>query len=178
MFKYKDCQISIVLDDITKIKVDSIVNAANNTLLGGGGVDGAIHRAGGKRILEQCKKVGGCPTGEARITTAGNLPSNYIIHTVGPKYIDGKTGEEKLLYSAYYNSLTLAKEYGINSIAFPSISTGVYGYPIDKAAVVAVKSCMDFIDNESVTISIQFVLFREKDFQIYENYLNEIFLQK
>src|SRR5690554_2624436 len=109
MYIYNKVRLNIVQGDITKLEVDAIVNAANNTLLGGGGVDGAIHRAGGSIILEQCKKIGGCPTGEARITTAGNMPSKYVIHTVGPVYKDGKRGESKLLYNAYYNSLKLAK---------------------------------------------------------------------
>src|SRR5690554_4037474 len=148
MYKYNDVRINIVEGDITEMDVDVIVNAANNTLLGGGGVDGAIHRAGGPIILEQCKKIGGCPTGEARITTAGNMPSKYVIHTVGPIYKDGSKGEDKLLYNAYYNSLKLAKEYELKTIAFPSISTGVYGYPKDKAGMIAIGAVMDFINRE------------------------------
>ena len=177
MYIYKDTTINVLLGDITEVKVDAIVNAANNTLLGGGGVDGAIHRVGGKTILEQCKKIGGCPTGEARITTAGNLPSNYIIHTVGPIYKDGDSREERLLYEAYYNSLLLAEEYNIKSIAFPSISTGAYEYPIGKAMKVAVRAIMDFIDKEGKISSISFVLFKETDFILYNDYLKEKILQ-
>lgn len=171
MFKYEDTKISLIMGSITDIKVDAVVNAANNTLLGGGGVDGAIHRSGGKVILEQCKKIGGCPTGEARITTAGNLPSNYVIHTVGPIYNDGKSGEEKLLYNAYYNSLLLGKEYNIKTIAFPSISTGAYNYPVEEAMIIAIKSVMDFINKEGFILEIIFVLFNEQDYELYKEYL-------
>ena len=173
MFKYKDTTIKTIEDDITKIKVDAIVNAAKATLLGGGGVDGAIHKAGGSTILEQCKKIGGCPTGEARITTGGNLPSNYVIHTVGPIYKDGRSGEDKLLYNAYYNSLKLAKEYNLKTVAFPSISTGVYGYPKKEAMEVAIKSILDFIDEEGFVLEVIFVLFSEDEFILYNNYLSE-----
>lgn len=175
MYKYNGTVIRLVEGDITEQKVDSIVNAANNTLLGGGGVDGAIHRAGGPIILEQCKKIGGCPTGEARITTAGNMPSKYVIHTVGPVYKDGEKGEEKLLYNAYYNSLKLAKEYEQRSIAFPSISTGVYGYPIDEATDIAIKAVMDFIEKENFIEDVVFVSFSNKNYKIYEEKLNYIF---
>lgn len=176
MYEYKKVKLNIVEGDITKLKVDGIVNAANNTLLGGGGVDGAIHRAGGPTILEQCKKIGGCPTGEARITTAGDMPSKYVIHTVGPIYKDGTKGEKKLLYNAYYNSLKLAKKYGIKTIAFPSISTGVYGYPKNEASEIAIKASMDFIDENNDDISeIIFVLFSKDDYLLYENKLNKIF---
>ncbi|NLV88378.1 MAG: O-acetyl-ADP-ribose deacetylase [Tissierellia bacterium] len=174
MYRYQDTEINVVQGDITKVKVEAIVNAANNTLLGGGGVDGAIHRAGGRIILEQCKKIGGCPTGEARITVGGNLPCKYVIHTVGPIYKDGKSGEEELLYNAYYNSLKLAKEYNLDSVAFPSISTGAYGYPIEKAVKVAVKAVLDFIEEEDFPRQVKFVLFSERDFSIYDNYLKEV----
>ena len=157
MYKYGDTELYIVEGDITKMEVDAIVNAANNTLLGGGGVDGAIHRAGGPIILEQCKKIGGCPTGEARITTAGNMPSKYVIHTVGPIYKDGTKGEDKLLYNAYYNSMKLAKEYKLKTIDFPSISTGAYGYPKEEASKIALKAVMDFIDEENYIEDIYFV---------------------
>lgn len=174
MFKYKDTTITLVKGDITKEKVDAVVNAANNSLLGGGGVDGAIHRAGGPIILEQCKKIGGCPTGEARITTAGNMPSKYVIHTVGPVYKDGKQGEEKLLYNAYYNSLDLAKEYKLKTIAFPSISTGVYGYPIEEAANVALKAVMDFINKENFIDEVRFILFSDDNYKVYEEKVKDI----
>ena len=173
MFKYKNTIIKAIKDDITKIEVDAIVNAAKASLLGGGGVDGAIHKAGGSIILDQCKKIGGCPTGEARITTAGNLPSNYVIHTVGPIYKDGLSGEEKLLYNAYYNSLKLAKEYNLKTIAFPSISTGIYGYPKKEAMEIATKAVLDFIDDEEFILEVIFVLFSDNDFVLYDNYLSE-----
>mgnify|MGYP001066857905 CR=1 FL=1 len=175
MYQYKETKLNIVEGDITKIAVDGIVNAANNTLLGGGGVDGAIHRAGGPIILEQCKKIGGCPTGEARITTAGNMPSKYVIHTVGPIYKDGTKDEDKLLYNAYYNSLKLAKEYGIETIAFPSISTGVYGYPKDEASEIAIKAVIDFIDKDNSIKEVTFVLFSKKDYSIYKDKLDQKF---
>lgn len=174
MYKINETIINLIKGDITKIETDAIVNAANNTLLGGGGVDGAIHRAGGPEILEQCKKIGGCPTGEARITTAGNLPSNYVIHTVGPVYRGGDNREAELLYNAYYNSLKLAKEYNLKTIAFPSISTGVYGYPIDKASDIAIKAVTDFIEEKGSIDKVDFVLFSDNDYEIYEKKLNKL----
>ncbi|GFN35125.1 O-acetyl-ADP-ribose deacetylase [Tepidimicrobium xylanilyticum] len=173
MYIYNKTKINIIQGDITKMEVDAIVNAANNTLLGGGGVDGAIHRAGGPTILEQCKKIGGCPTGEARITTAGNMPSRYVIHTVGPVYRDGTSGEEKLLYNAYYNSLKLAKEYNLKTIAFPAISTGVYNYPKLDAAEVATRAVMDFIAKENFIEEVYFVLFNQDNYQIYKEILDK-----
>lgn len=172
MYKYNDVRINIVEGDITEMDVDVIVNAANNTLLGGGGVDGAIHRAGGPIILEQCKKIRGCPTGEARITTAGNMPSKYVIHTVGPIYSSENKNKEKLLYNAYYNSLELAKEYNLRTIAFPSISTGVYGYPKEEACEIATNAVLDFLDKEDGLDEVYFVLFSKKDYLIYEDELN------
>ena len=168
-------KINVKKGDITEEKVDVIVNAANNTLLGGGGVDGAIHRKGGRIILEQCKKIGGCPTGEARITTAGNLPSKYVIHTVGPIYRGGEMGEERLLYNAYYNSLKLASEYNLKTISFPSISTGAYGYPIEKAVEVVLKVVKDFLNNDEVIEEINFILFSEDNLRIYEEYFENKF---
>ncbi len=167
MYNYKNVDINLLQGDITKLEVDAIVNAANNTLLGGGGVDGAIHRAGGREILEQCKKLGGCPTGEARITVAGDLPARYVIHTVGPKYKIDKN-KEVFLKSAYTNSLNLADDYKLDSIAFPSISTGVYGYPIMEAVDIALQALGEKIDSGTNLKKINFILFSEEDFNVYK----------
>ncbi|MDX9918306.1 MAG: O-acetyl-ADP-ribose deacetylase [Gudongella sp.] len=169
-----DIKVTIKTGDITEERVDAIVNAANNTLLGGGGVDGAIHRKGGPAILEQCKKHGGCPTGEARLTTAGNLPSRYVIHTVGPIYGSNGNRDELLLYNAYFNSLKLAAEYNLQTISFPSISTGAYGYPIDKAVKVVVSALTEFSKNKFSLKEVNFVLFNDKDYSVYVNYFNSI----
>lgn len=175
MYKYRDTVINVLMGDITDEKVDAIVNAANNTLLGGGGVDGAIHGKGGRTILDQCKKIGGCPTGEARITTAGNLPAKYVIHTVGPIYGLHVASEEFLLYSAYFNSLKLASEYKLKSISFPSISTGAYGYPVEEGVKVAIKAVKEFLDiNEGIEI-INFVLYSEKNYEVYLENFNASF---
>ncbi len=167
-------KLSLIQGDITLQETEAIVNAANTGLLGGGGVDGAIHRAGGPKILEECKTIrarqGGCPTGEAVITTGGNMATEYVIHTVGPVWAGGHRNEDQLLRNAYYNSLNLAKENGIKSISFPSISTGVYRFPIDKAARIALTTVKEFIQEYSF-VEVRFVLFSEKDLQIYEKAL-------
>jgi len=168
--------ITLVQGDITKIKVDAIVNAANSSLLGGGGVDGAIHRAGGPKILEECmvirEKQGGCKTGEAVITTGGNLPAKYVIHTVGPVWYGGKNNEDELLANAYKNSLRLATEYEIKSIAFPNISTGVYGFPKQRAAEIAVNAVKDFFNLTTLIKEVFFVCFDEENYKIYQSLLN------
>ena len=170
-------KLNLVQGDITLQETDAIVNAANTSLLGGGGVDGAIHRAGGPKILEECKKIrakqGGCPTGEAVITTGGNMATGYVIHTVGPVWSGGNRNEEQLLRNAYYNSLNLAKENGIKSISFPSISTGVYRFPIDKAARIALTTVIEFIQEYNFA-EVRFVLFSERDLQVYEEALKRI----
>jgi O-acetyl-ADP-ribose deacetylase (regulator of RNase III) len=168
-------RINVIQGDITKINADAIVNAANTSLLGGGGVDGAIHRAGGKAILDECIKIrnrqGGCKTGEAVITTAGNLPAKYVIHTVGPVYNNGNRGEDELLASAYRNSLKLAVENGLETIAFPNISTGIYHFPKKQAANIAVKTVKDFLADNDVIKQVTFVCFDEENLGIYEDIL-------
>lgn len=157
--------------DITVQETDAVVNAANSSLLGGGGVDGAIHRAGGPAILEECKKLGGCPTGEARITTGGNLKAKYVIHTVGPVYHDGKRNEPELLASAYNKSLALASHHKLRSVAFPSISTGAYGFPLNEAAVIALKTVITYLKTHTDIRMVRFVLFNQKAYRVYENTL-------
>ncbi|HLF34664.1 MAG TPA: O-acetyl-ADP-ribose deacetylase [Cyclobacteriaceae bacterium] len=164
-------RIEAIHGDITRIHADAIVNAANSRLAGGGGVDGAIHRAGGPEIMEECDRIrqeqGGCPTGEAVVTTAGKLPAKKVIHTVGPIWQGGKSGEEKLLANAYRNSLSRAAELGFQSVAFPNISTGVYGYPKKEAAHVAVKTVKEFLDINPGIKKVTFVCFDEESFKIY-----------
>lgn len=164
-------RISLIKGDITVLDVDAIVNAANNSLLGGGGVDGAIHKAGGKQILEECiairNKQGGCKTGEAVITSGGLLKAKYVIHTVGPVWNGGNNGEDKLLANCYINSLRLAEENNIKTIAFPNISTGVYGFPKERAAGIAVKTVMDYIVGNEAIEKVFFVCFGEENYQLY-----------
>lgn len=172
--KINDAVISIVRGDITNETTDAIVNAANSRLAGGGGVDGAIHRAGGPKIMEECRKIRGCPTGSAVITTGGNLKAKYVVHAVGPVYRDGSHGEDKLLAGAYKKCLKIAKENGLNSIAFPSISTGAYGYPIEDAARVALKTVIDFLNKNKGLKLARFVLFSERDLEVYKKTLEEL----
>ncbi len=168
--------IELVEGDITEQDTEAIVNAANRTLLGGGGVDGAIHRAGGPQILEECKRIGGCPTGEARITTGGRLKARYVIHTVGPVYRGGNSGEPELLANAYRNSMKVASENGIKSLSFPSISTGVYSYPIEKASQIALSTVKDYLNSSQDISLVRFVLFGKPDYNIYKTTLNTLTL--
>lgn len=168
--------IKAVKGDITKIEVQAIVNAANESLLGGGGVDGAIHRAAGPQLLEECRKLHGCPTGEAKLTKGYILPADYVIHTVGPIWHGGEGREADLLASCYYKSLTVAVENGIRTVAFPSISTGVYGYPVDKAAKVAVHAVNRFLsDNPGKIDIVYWVLFDDKTLRIYEAEVDKLY---
>jgi O-acetyl-ADP-ribose deacetylase (regulator of RNase III) len=168
-------RLTLLPGDITQQGTDAIANAANSSLLGGGGVDGAIHRAGGRQILEECIKIrekqGGCNTGEAVITTGGNLPARYVIHTVGPIWRGGDSGEPDLLANCYSNSLKLAVENGIRTISFPSISTGVYVYPVEKAAPVALGAVMDFLRKSDALDEVVFVLYDTGTYQAYEDAL-------
>ena len=165
--------LQLIRGDITDIEADAIVNAANSSLMGGGGVDGAIHRRGGPKILEECKRIretewpDGLPTGKAVITSGGNLKAKYVIHTVGPVWLGGIHVEAELLKQAYRNSLKLAVAKGLKTIAFPSISTGAYGYPIEDASQIAVRTVKDFLEKEDKLERVTFVLFSENDFQVY-----------
>lgn len=157
--------------DITQVAADAIVNAANSSLRGGGGVDGAIHRAGGPEILAECLELGGCPTGEARVTTAGRLPAKYVIHAVGPVWQGGDRGEPELLASAYRWSLRLARERGLKTIAFPAISTGAYGFPIEQAAPIALRTALEHVRDGTTLEEVLFVLFSARDLEAYERAL-------
>ncbi len=170
-------EIIVVKEDITKLAVDAIVNAANTSLLGGGGVDGAIHRAGGSKILEECiairNRQGGCAVGEAVITTGGNLPARFVIHTVGPVWNGGKSNEEKLLANAYRNSLQVAVDNGVKTLAFPNISTGIYRFPKQRAAEIAVQTVSAFLEQNTAIQSVQFVCFDDENFMLYKELLSE-----
>ena len=161
-------RIDVIRGDITKLDVDAIVNAANTTLLGGGGVDGAIHRAAGPELLEECRTLGGCRPGEAKITRGYNLPARFVIHTVGPVWSGGDRGEPEILANCYRNSLQLATENKIKTIAFPAISCGAYGYPILKAAEIATKTVRDFLRNENTIDKVTFVLATDEIVAAYE----------
>jgi O-acetyl-ADP-ribose deacetylase len=168
-------KIELVYTDITQMQVDAIVNAANSSLLGGGGVDGAIHRAGGKAILDECIKIrekqGGCKVGEAVITTAGNMPAKYVIHTVGPVWSRSKSGADDLLANAYHNSLKLAVENAVKTIAFPNISTGIYHFPKDKAAEIAIQTVDDFLSSHEQIEKVIFACYDEENYDIYKKLL-------
>lgn len=166
--------LSVIRGDITREDVDAIVNAANTGLLGGGGVDGAIHRAAGPGLLEECRKFGGCQHGEARITRGYNLKAKYVIHTPGPIYKDGGKGEQKILINSYLNSMNLAKEYRLKSIAFPAISTGVYNYPKEEACETAVNTVLDFMESEDYLIDVHYVLFDNENYALYNNYISRL----
>jgi|YNPNPStandDraft_1061719.scaffolds.fasta_scaffold18577_4 O-acetyl-ADP-ribose deacetylase (regulator of RNase III) len=174
------CRLSLVQGDITRQETEAIVNAANARLAGGGGVDGAIHRAGGPAIAAECRKIGGCPTGKAVITSGGNLKAKYVIHAVGPIYRGGKEREAELLRSAYLSSLALAKEKGITSISFPSLSTGAYGYPVREAAGIALQAILDFMTEnpDGPLQEIVFVLYTPQDFNTYQEVLQELLRER
>jgi O-acetyl-ADP-ribose deacetylase (regulator of RNase III) len=171
VFPIDSRRLELVQGDITHQEVEAIVNAANPSLLGGGGVDGAIHRAGGPEILAECRQLGGCPPGEARITTAGRLKARYVIHAVGPVYYDGKSGEPETLASAYRRSLELASEHGLRSVAFPSISTGAYGYPVEQAAPIALRTVIDYMRTHPEIELVRFVLYDTPTFEVYRRVL-------
>ena len=166
--------LELVQGDITAETSDAIVNAANSRLAGGGGVDGAIHRAGGPKIMEECRKIGGCPTGKAVITTGGNLKARYVIHAVGPVYTGRSPEEAELLAGAYRESLALAHAHKLKSVSFPSISTGAYGYPLDQAAEIALKTVKEFMQGHPDIEKVCFVLFGQAAFDAYANALKRI----
>lgn len=175
--KFNETLIVLACGDITEETTDAIVNAANERLAGGAGVDGAIHRAGGPTIMAQCRKIGGCPTGQAVITTGGNLKAKYVIHTVGPIYRGGTRNEAKLLQSAYRESLKLARQNNLQSISFPAISAGVYGYPIDEAAHLALKTCIDFsLENTGIKL-IRHILFAQRTYEIFSGEFKKLLFQ-
>lgn len=166
-------RIELLLGDITRLQVDAIVNAANRSLLGGGGVDGAIHRAAGPELVEECRTLGGCETGDAKITGGYNLPARHVIHTVGPVY-HGRPEDSKLLASCYRTSLQLARQHGLSSVAFPAISCGIYGYPVDKGCRIAIDTVRDFLTDSPWPERVLFVLFSEEFFRIYRDYLRKV----
>jgi O-acetyl-ADP-ribose deacetylase (regulator of RNase III) len=166
-------RIELLQVDITSMEVDAIVNAANNALLGGGGVDGAIHRSAGKELLEACRLIGGCPTGEARITPGFNLRAKFVIHTVGPVWRGGKNNEDALLESCYLESLKLAVVHNCNTVAFPNISTGVYGFPKDRAAEIAIQSVIKFLRTSPLPQKVVFVCFGHENAELYGKLLEK-----
>jgi len=167
-------KIAIIKDDITKQRVDAIVNAANNSLLGGGGVDGAIHHAAGPRLLDECRKLKGCATGEAKITSGYNLPAQWVIHTVGPIWKGGNCGEDEMLARCYRSCFALAEQYTIRTIAFPAISTGAYGFPIERAARIAVAEIKKFLEKNTSLAKVFVVCFEKRVYQSYLTAVKEI----
>lgn len=166
-------RLEVIKGDITKVEAEAIVNAANNSLLGGGGVDGAIHHAAGPELLEECIKLNGCKTGEAKITKGYRLPAKYVIHTVGPVWYGGNRGEDEMLAACYRNSLQLAKYYGLKTIAFPSISTGVYRFPVARAADIAIGEIKRFLEMDESLKKVQIVCFDDITYKSYENAASE-----
>lgn len=166
-YKINETVIEFICGDITAESTDAIVNAANMRLAGGGGVDGAIHRAGGPAIVDECRKIGGCPTGGAVMTAGGRLKARHVIHTVGPVY-SGRPKDAELLANAYKSSLELAAKHGLKSVAFPSISTGAYGYPIEEASKIALKTVADFLRSHTVVELVRFVLYTPSDLEVYK----------
>jgi O-acetyl-ADP-ribose deacetylase (regulator of RNase III) len=170
-----DPRIEIIEGDITKQPVDAIVNAANTSLLGGGGVDGAIHRSAGPELLEETRKIGGCPTGEAKVSGGYRLPAKHVIHTVGPVWAGGHKAEENLLASCYRNSLKAAQDLKIKTIAFPSISTGAYGFPLERATEIALKETKKFLETDKTLSKVVFVCFGEKALNMYRKVADKVF---
>ena len=173
--KIKNAMLALVQGDITVEETEAIINAANSGLRGGGGVDGAIHRAGGPTIMEECRRIGHCPTGEAVITAGGNLKARYVIHTVGPIYRGGTSGEADLLARAYRSSLRRASEKGVKSLAFPAISAGVYGYPPHEAAHIALKTTIEYLKQHEDIEMVRFVLFDTKIYNVFEEELERLY---
>jgi O-acetyl-ADP-ribose deacetylase len=167
-------RIELVRGDITEAEVDAIVNAANSSLLGGGGVDGAIHRAGGPEILAECRTLGGCETGDAKATTGGRLPARHVIHTVGPVWRGGGHGEDEQLASAHRRSLEVAAELGARSVAFPAISTGIYGFPIERAAPIALRTVRETSERLPGLDLVRFVLFSDGDLRVFQQALDDV----
>lgn len=170
-------RVEITKGDITKVEADAVVNAANTSLLGGGGVDGAIHRAAGPELLEETRKIGGCPTGEARVSKGYRLPAEWVIHTVGPVWRGGNHGEEELLAHCYRNSLQAAVDKGVKQIAFPSISTGAYGFPVERATEIALEETRAFLETESALDKVIFVCFGDEMYNTYLRVFERIFDQ-
>jgi len=172
--KINSATLALVQGDITKEETDAIVNAANSGLRGGGGVDGAIHRAGGSSIMEECRKIGYCPTGQAVVTTGGNLKAKHVIHTVGPVYKGGARGEANLLKSAYLESLKQVTKKDAKSVSFPAISAGIYGYPLNEAARIAIKTTIDYLKENKGIELVRFVLFDKKIYDIFSEELRKL----